>query len=210
MNNDLNDRQLSLLRKRFFDLLKSFFEDEPDAEKMSRWRGTFAALAKEKVSSDLDSAILRLHTLLDDKTLEELQEEYYQLFVNPYVDSHVENTVSYYIDGYNYGPSLARLREFLQKANLEKNDNLSYSEDSLVIMLDALATLIEEEKSDPDTSRHHQDILLGDYLEPFASRFFSALQQNEKADFYEACSSFLCGYLSLEMGLADITENNKQ
>jgi len=208
MSNDLNDRQFSRIRLRFFDLLKSFFVEEPDAEKMSRWRGTFAALTKEEISPALDSAIRRLNTLLSHKSLPDLQEEYYQLFVNPYSESPVETTVSSYIDGHNYGPSLARLRDFLQEAELEKDKKITSSEDSLVIMLDTLATLIDDEKKDPEMARNYQGTLLTDYLGPFASRFNEALQDNKKADFYAACGSFLNGYLDLEKELTDKAEIN--
>ncbi len=201
MNNDLSNTQLIHLRKRFFDLLKSFFIEEPDAEKMSRWRGTFAALTKERISPSLDSAIQRLNALLSDKSLQDLQEEYYQLFVNPFSDNQINITVSSYMDGHSYGPSLAKLRDFLQEAKLEKDTNFTSSEDSLVFMLDVLSTLIEEEKDDPDNARKYQGALISDFLGPFGHRFGTELKNNEIADFYEACGSFLNGYLDLEKGL---------
>jgi len=172
-----------------------------DAEKMSRWRGTFAALSREKISPALDNAIQRLTILLADKSLKNIQDEYYQLFINPYGENQVETTVSSYIDGRNYGPSLADLRGFLLEAGLEKDKKYTESEDSLVIMLDVLATLIEDENENPEVSRHHQDTLLTRYLEPFAIKFVAALQENKEADFYAACGIFLSGYMDLEKGL---------
>lgn len=210
MNNDLNDKQLIRVRQRFFDLLKSFFTEEPDAEKMSRWRGTFAALTKEKISPSLDSSIQRLNNLLSDKSLSDLQEEYYQLFVNPFSDHQVTTTASSYLDGRNLGPSLATLRGFLLEVELEKDDKITDSEDSLVMMLDILSTLIEEEKSDPDKARRYQGTLIDQYLGPFGSKFASALKENEKAVFYEACGSFLNGYLDLEKGLTGTTGTHNQ
>ena len=55
---EMNDNDLVRIRLRFIDLAKSFFVEEPDAEKMSRWRGTFSALTKEQVSPRFDSAVL--------------------------------------------------------------------------------------------------------------------------------------------------------
>lgn len=208
MNNNLNEKQLIRVRLRFFDLLKSFFIDEPDAEKMSRWRGTFAALTKEKVDPGLDKATQEINQLLTDKSLNDLQEEYYQLFSNPFSSEQVENTVSYYVDGHHYGPALAKLRSFLATAGLEKNATITDSEDSLVIMLDVLSTLIKEEKNNPETARSYQQTLLNDYLVPFTDRFVTALKQNETAYFYTACGSFLRGYLELEKGLTGAADNS--
>ena len=201
LNSELPDKQLARVRHRFLDLLKSFFVEEPDAEKMSRWRGTFAALTREKISPALDNAIQGLAIMLADKSLQNIKDEYYQLFVNPYSESQIETTVSSYMDGRNYGPSLAELRGFLLEAGLEKDKQITESEDSLVVMLDALATLIEDENGNSEVSRRHQDILLGRYLEPFAIKFVAALQENKEADFYAACGTFLNGYLDLEKGL---------
>ncbi|MCB2184401.1 MAG: molecular chaperone TorD family protein [Desulfobulbaceae bacterium] len=201
MNSELPDKQLSRVRRRFLDLLKSFFVDEPDAEKMSRWRGTFAALGREKINPALDNAIQKLTIMLSDKSLQNIQDEYYQLFVNPYGENQVETTVSSYMDGHNYGPSLAELRGFLIEAELEKDKKFTESEDSLVVMLDALGTLIEDENESPEVARRHQDTLLNRFLEPFALQFSQALKENKEADFYAACGAFLSGYLDLEKGL---------
>lgn len=205
MNNDLPDKQLARIRLRFLDLLKSFFVEEPDAEKISRWRGIFAALNREKISPAIDNAIHRLTIMLADKNLQNIRDEYYQLFINPYGKNQVETTISSYIDGRNYGPSLAVLRDFLLEAELEKDKIFTESEDSLVVMLDALATLIEDEKTDPEIARRHQDTLLDNFLEPFVLKFTAALQENKEADFYAACGTFLSGYLDLEKGLTGNT-----
>ncbi len=198
---DITDKQLIRVRLRFLDLLKSFFTEEPDAERMSRWRGTFAALAKDQISPSIDKAVRKLSQMLSEKSLQDLQEEFYQLFVNPYGEGIVPSTVSYYKDGRNFGQSLADLRGFLTEANLEKDKKYTDSEDSLVIMLDALASFVDEEKTDPETAQGKQSILLANYLEPFSIQFTKALQEDGRAHFFTACSDFLNGYLELEKGL---------
>ena len=79
---ELNDKDLILVRLRFIDLMKSFFISQPDAERLSRWRGTFAALIKDQVSPEIDSAARELNEQLISKKLEDLQDEYYALFTD--------------------------------------------------------------------------------------------------------------------------------
>jgi len=71
---ELTDRDLGRIRLRFLDLLKSFFQDEPDAELLSRWRGIFAALEGQAVTQNLDSATHELGELLANKTLQEIRD----------------------------------------------------------------------------------------------------------------------------------------
>ena len=75
------------------------------------------------------------------------------------------------------------------------------SEDSLVFLLDILATLIHDEETDFDIARNKQSELLTNFLDPFSVFFKSALIENKRAKFYEACAAFLSGYVDLEKGL---------
>ena len=75
METDLTDRDLYRIRLRFLDLLKSFFQDEPDADRLSRWRGIFAALDKERINQHLDKTIRELGETLADKSLQEIKDE---------------------------------------------------------------------------------------------------------------------------------------
>lgn len=203
MLSEQTDRVIIRVRLRFLDLLKSFFCAAPDAEKLGRWRGTFAALAHEQINPSMDSAVRRLNALLSGKSLEDLYNEYYLLFVDPYSEHPLATTLSHYIDGHSYGPSLARLRGFLQQAGLTKDKKFSESEDSLVVMLDVLATLVEEEKNDYENARLLQARLLAGYLEPFTCKFTAALGKNRETEFYAACAFFLSSYLELEKGMTE-------
>lgn len=199
---DLQDRELFRVRLRFLDLIKSFFVGEPDAELMSRWRGTFSALAKEQVSPRFDSAARQLAKALNDKNLKDLQDEYYKLFTDPFHGSQVETTVSYYLDGKSYSQSLVEMRSFMSEAEIAKDSSVTDPEDSLVVMLDTYASLVEEEKiSEAETPNKLQLRLLSEFLEPFTEKFTGVLKKNEHADFYYLCSEILGGYLDLEKGL---------
>ena len=211
---DVTDRELGRIRLRFLDLIKSFFIDEPDAERMSRWRGIVSALAGDVINPAFDQAVRRLGELLEEKTLKEIQDEYYHLFIDPTSEDQINTVMSYYVDGRSFGPSLVDYRDFLQRAGIVKDESVKEPEDSLVLMLDALATLIEEQtKKERDTALY-QATLLHRFLDPLCQGFTGALQATGKAPFYTACGDFLRGYLILEKGLLDkgetLAENREE
>ena len=200
---ELSDRDLIRVRLRFLDLIKSFFVEEPDAEKMSRWRGTFSALCREQVSPRFDAAVQETSAMLNTMSLGELQEEYYQLFTNPFDGAMVETTASYYLSGRNYGQTLAEVRGLMGEAGLGKERDVTEPEDSLVVLLDLFATLVELEREENEQldPRALQMKLVKEYLVPFAREFAQALTKNEKARYYRQCAGVLNGYLDLETGL---------
>ncbi len=199
---ELNERDLFRVRLRFIDLIKSFFVAEPDSETMSRWRGTFSALAMEQISPRFDNAVKEISRALKEKTLKELQEEYYKLFVNPFDGTLVETTASFYLNGRSYDQALVDVRSLMTEAGIERDKGVTDPEDSLVVMLDTFASLIEEEKAGAgDQVRQLQGRLLEEFLEPFADKFTALLKEQKHADFYYLCSRILCGYLDLEKNL---------
>lgn len=109
---DFSDKEVFRVRLRFVDLIKSFFQAEPDAENMSRWRGTFAALAKEQVNPIFDGAVQDICRMLNEKNLIDIQNEYYELFTNPFSKNQINIMASYYLDGRSFGQTLVSLRGF--------------------------------------------------------------------------------------------------
>ena len=199
---ELNERDLCRVRLRFLDLIKSFFAGEPDAEMMSRWRGTFSALALEQVSPRFDNAVKEISQALKGKTLKELQEEYYALFVNPFNESLMETTASYYLNGRSYDQTLVDIRGLMHAAGIQKKAGIALPEDSLVVMLDLFASLVEEEKNGGgERIRQLQERLLNEFLEPFTDKFAATLEASEHADFYCLCCRILGSYLDLEKSL---------
>jgi TorA maturation chaperone TorD len=200
--NEINDTELIRVRLRFIDLVKSFFVDEPDAEKMSRWRGTFSALCNEQVSPRFDSAVQEISRALNGKKLEDIQAEYYQLFTDPFEGAQIESNASYYFNGRSYGEALVEMRGLMDDAGIVKIKEVSEPEDSLVVMLDTFASLVEEEKTDSGAKiKELQARLLEEFLEPFAEKFTAQLKKNEQCEFYYLCCRVLGGYLDLEKSL---------
>jgi TorA maturation chaperone TorD len=197
-----NEREIFQVRFRFLDLLKSFFLEAPDAETMSRWRGTFSALALEQISPPFDNGVKEICRALNNTTLKGLQEEYYRLFVNPFHGGRVETTASYYLNGRGYAQALVDIRGLMREAGVLKAEGVTDPEDSLVVMLDTFVALLEEEKvRGGETMRRLQARLLEEFLEPFTEEFTAALKNNAQADFYYLCCRILGGYLDLEKSL---------
>ncbi|WP_136795591.1 MULTISPECIES: TorD/DmsD family molecular chaperone [Desulfosediminicola] len=204
---ETNNREIFRVRLLFVDLLKSFYQSEPDSECMSRWRGTFSALAREQVSPLFDNAVRELNERVNGMSLTDIQNEYYELFTNPFSKSQVNTLASYYLDGRSFGESLVELRELLAEAKLQREEGVVDSEDSLPMLLDIFARLIEEEKnSDSDSIRQLQGRLLTNYLVPFSKEFSEAVNGVEAAQFYRSCCRLLCGYLDLEKSLVDVSQ----
>ena len=198
---EISDRELLRTRLRFLDLLKSFFTDTPDAEKLSRWRGTFSSLAAEPITPALDDAVRSINALLGSTSLKDIQNEYYALFVDPYSSDQLNTRASYQIDGRNNGPSLVRFRQLLQDSRLSRAAEIMEDEDSMPVMLDFLVTLVEDEKNGASDGRPHQQTLVSDFLLPTAEALQRTIQDNQAAAFYGACITFLNGYLELEKDL---------
>lgn len=201
MEAELTDRDLYRVRLRFLDLLKSFFQEEPDADRLSRWRGIFTALSKESINQRLDGAIRAFGETLENKGLQEIKDEYYTLFVDPYSKQLLPLNAAYYLDGKSFGPSLARFREILKQGQLVKDSAFTEPEDSLPIMLDALITLIHEEEKGAMETRQLQDQLLQQFLIPTTRQINARISENKEAEFYHKCIDFLDAYLELEQGL---------
>jgi len=199
---EISDRDLILVRLRFLDLLKSFFVEEPDAERMSRWRGIFTALAKERINRQLDDVIAKLGEHLKKMDLQDLRDEHYNLFTDPYSRNLLPLNAAYYLDGKSFGPSLVDYRELLKQARLVKDGSITDPEDSLPLMLDTLIALIEEEKQGAgEQTKELQKQLLEHFLIPTTAKLLTAVENNSKADFYWSCIEFLKAYLDLEKGL---------
>jgi TorA maturation chaperone TorD len=196
-----SDRDIARVRLRFIDLVKSFFLEEPEAEKFSRWRGIFSALSSEPVNKDLDQAVSRIVEMLDSVGLQDVQDEYYSLFDDPFSEHRVSLSASFYIDGKSHGQTLAEFRGFLAEANIEKAEFVREAEDTLPVMVDCLASLIELEKEDEPRARRLQVVLVKQYLVPLATQLSQAFKKNDKAVFYEACGQFLLGYAELDQAL---------
>lgn len=201
----MSEHEITRIRLRLIDLIKSFFVNKPDAELLSRWRGTFSALAKEQISPVMDNSVRYLNEQLAAKKLEDIQDEFYALFVDPFGDHHLNLYASHYFDGRNYGETLISVRQLFADSSIVKDKEVSDPEDSLPIMIDLLGTLVELEKNGTNTDSHQQK-LVHSFLIPFVDKLKAEVKKNESADFYGAAIEFVSGYLDLEKGLSGASQ----
>jgi len=198
----MSERNLEVtrIRLRIIDLIKSFFVSPPDAERLSRWRGTFAALAGEQISPKIDTCIRAMNRKIADKKLEQLQDEFYTLFTDPFSEHQLNLMASHHFEGRNFGQTLIAAKQFFIDADIDKAAQVKESEDSLPVLIDALATLIEKNRDGHDND-HLQARLVQDFLYPLTDHLTRAADTNQAADFYAVCLAFSNGYLALEQEL---------
>lgn len=196
MNDQLRD--ITRVRLRFIDLIKSFFFEMPDAERLARWRGIFHALHNERVAPLLDHGIERIRQRLAENRLSDLQQEYTELFGNN--AARLSLRASHYLDGRTYDDTTAALHQFIRGAALQRHSLLTEPDDTLVVLFDMLATLVHHEKNGQST-RHLQAGLVHEFLQPFIEELGTAADRHSRAWFYHDCILFTGGYLELERRL---------
>lgn len=203
MQTELTERDLGRIRLRFLDILKSFFQAPPDSETLSRWRGIFTALEGKSVTQSLDVAIHGIGEVLIARTLSQIQDEFYRLFVDPYSKDTLPLNATYYLDGKSFGPSLAELREIMKQGRVIKETDISEPEDALPVMLDTLMALITDEIQGNLDARALQNTLLQEFLIPTTKQIREQIQKRTDVIFYQQCTGFLSAYLELEQSLIE-------
>ncbi len=176
------------------DLAKSFFMGEPTEEKLRIWEEALGRLAGNTGYAPLEEALSALQDKLARKTLAELREEYHLLFEDPFAEP-ISTAASYYLDGKNYGPSLARLRKILQQLGFYKDENFKEPEDSLVCLLDFLISLIYARKEE---AMKAQGEILEEFLLPCVKGMRARVVDRFPQGFFAACLAFLEAYLEME------------
>jgi TorA maturation chaperone TorD len=195
-----NGKEIIRVRLRIIDLIKSFFVQPPDAERLSRWRGMFHALADSRVSPRLDEAVLLIKQRLATDRLQDLQLEFKCLFGDPDDNGSLSLSASDHLDGRIYLDTRAAVKCFFSKAGARTYYPISDTEDTLVLLFDFLATLLQNEKDGYDTAVL-QAQLVTEFLVPFVERLETAAQRHDTASFYRDCITFTRGYLELEQQL---------
>lgn len=195
------DQENSAIRKVrgfFYDLSKSFFLEEPNQEKVDCWQEIIAPLAAETPNVLLAEATRQLSLALIDLDAATIKNEYYDFFVNPFSHRLVNWTSSYYDNGRNFGRKLVKIRQFMAKQGLVKEEEFKEPEDSLPVLMDLMARLIEMENEPENSVAEAQQQLLQEFLIPLAGDIHRQLRADENARFYPLCAEFLEAWLQLD------------
>ena len=113
---ELSDKEVNAILLRLLDLIKSFFIDEPEQDKVNTWKEVVSSLTSEQINPGMNSAVQKLDTILSTMQMEDLKEEHYDLFIDPFSEHLVHTTLSYYADGHDFGQRLVDLRRILLSA----------------------------------------------------------------------------------------------
>ena len=189
----------------FYDLLKSLFVTAPTDAEFERWQGIFAALAEQAPTPRLREAGRNLADMFERLTRAEIESEYYELFVNPFSPRQLSWNASYYHDGRNFGRSLVEVRELMRKAELVKEEEYKEPEDSLPVLLDLTARLIEltdsEERAEEGCRvdiEEAQRRLVNDFLRPLANGMEVRLVDDPAARCWPLVLRLLAVWLELD------------
>ncbi|MGA1846655.1 TorD/DmsD family molecular chaperone [Deferribacter abyssi] len=196
MSNEIDNTRVFL-----YDLLKSFFANEPDEKIYSEWFAIFDKLKKDnlEISEQYESMLSYFLEVFKNYNLDKLKNEYYELFVNPFNDNLINLNASYYLDGKNFGETLVSLRGFIWDKGIAKDDTLKEPEDSVVFMSDVMIYMIKNMKNDEAKYGYNvQKDYFDTFLEPFFDKFSKALKSHETAYFYACCGMYLDFLTNLE------------
>ncbi len=182
----------------FYDLVKSFFWEEPNLEKIDRWREIIKPLDTEAPSLVLAEAARQLSLALVEIDLPTIKNEYYDFFVNPFSHQPISWTVSASINGRNFGPKLVEIRQLMAEQGLVKDDEFKEPEDSLPVLLDLMARLIEMEDDLGDSAVAAQQYILQEFLLPLTTHIHQQLKAGNSGGFYSLCAEFMQAWLKLD------------
>ena len=191
------------MRILMYDLARSFFAQAPDDERCRMWHVMFSALTEVRQEPEISSAAGKIVEVLDKQGGEGVRKEYSALFLDPYSESRLNRTTSWYADGKNLGPSLAAVRQLMHEAGIRRTDDYHEPEDSLEVLLDSMILLLEEaeEKGEEHGHELRQRIFL-DFIMPLLDAMIPYMEKMDDFPFYQACAGYLKAWLIIERPFA--------
>ncbi len=196
MNNAVQDTDSARLV--LYAFVRSFFDSQPSKEKHEYWLMLLDALGSGTGSRPLDEALFALKKALSNSEVIDVQNEYYELFENPFSPNRIQPFSSWYKDGKIMGPSLVKLRQLLYKLNLWKEDSFRETEDHLVFLIDVMMHLIEKSGSETFENTRAQASILRNYLLFVIKGMEGEIASLKNFSVYKAAISVASAFLGLE------------
>ena len=179
---------VDVARAQEYALLSVLLARAPDADLLAR----LAELRGD--ASPLGIAHVALAEAAAAARVEQVEREFFNLFIGvgrgellPYG--------SYYISGFLYERPLARLREFLANAGIERADGQYEPEDHAAILCEIMAGLADGRLSAPEGTGRD---LFERHIAPWMGRFFADLERANEANFYRRIGSIGRVFLDIE------------
>ena len=146
-------------------------------------------------TDDSDELLLAMSTLAlsaRNHTVEELEDEYHQLFIG-IGKGEVVPYASWYLTGFLMEQPLSDLRDDLKLLGFERSDDISEPEDHIAALCEVLSVMISDRAS-LDVQRKFFD----SHMKPWLQRFFDDLGDARSAVFYQSVARFGAAYFDLE------------
>ncbi len=194
---ELEENRIADVRALLYNIAKSFFK-EPEEAMFRYWKEVFERLSTESVNTGFDSAVKGIRDALNEN---DIGEDFYRLFVDPYSDDHIELTVSMYFEGRNYSKTLVRVRDVLDRAGLERAEETGVPEDYIPFLFEAMEVLIRDGYNTVES----QQEIFREFLFPVIPMLSKKLK-NKGGVFYRAVGEFLEAFCRLEEDYLILTE----
>ena len=207
----IGDRELRAFRQGYYELLVSFFRQEPAGEMLLR--------ASSGIGERIEAA-RNLHPLLAEgwaqlehffaetpatALAETGADEYTRLFIGPY-DAKINPYESFYFTGRMWDRPLADLRTFLKAVGIERQDGYAEPEDALAFELEVMRWLIGKQQAAADSDEEArwlrlQSDFLKNHLLVWAPACGQDIEASQGAKLYRGMAMILRGFLDTERGL---------
>ncbi|MCB4205455.1 molecular chaperone TorD family protein [Deferribacterales bacterium Es71-Z0220] len=191
-NNEINSARIFV-----YEIIKEAFFCEPTYEFIDTIKQFITNVKESFDDSDSKANLIvdSFKSVFNELSVEDIQTEYNNLFVDPFSNNLINKNASYYFENKNFGKTLVEIRDFLKELNLardlnyyEPEDSISFVSDLMIYLINKNGVYIFDEQVD----------FFNRFVEPFFSLFSEKIKTNEGAVFY-ACMGLLIDYfLDLE------------
>ncbi|MFT5505503.1 MAG: TorA maturation chaperone TorD [Gammaproteobacteria bacterium] len=173
-----------------YSLLAALLRKNPDESLLSRL-GLFSA-SNEDENDDLILAMSMLALSASSHRLDEIEDEYHQLFVG-LGRGEVVPFGSWYLTGFLMEQPLSDLRDDLQQLGFERSENVREPEDHIAALCEVMSVMISDR-----ASLETQLTFFNQHMSPWFGRFFNDLVQSESAVFYQSVARFGTAFIEFE------------
>jgi TorA maturation chaperone TorD len=173
-----------------YSLLAALLRKSPDESLLSRL-GLFSA-SNEDENDDLILAMSMLALSASNHRLDEIEDEYHQLFIG-LGRGEVVPFASWYLTGFLMEQPLSDLRDDLKRLGFERSENVTEPEDHIAALCEVMSVMISDR-----ASLETQVAFFNQHMSPWLDRFFSDLVQAESAVFYQSVARFGTAFIEFE------------
>ena len=167
---------------------------EPPTEETLRAAALYGVPASDASNRFLITLNALAQSAAEPQDLEQLDDEYHDLFVGIGRGELVPYS-SWYITGMMMDKPLGLLRQDLKALGIERVKNNREPEDHISALFDVMGIIID---SGAEFQFRTQQTLFNRHLKPWVRRFFKDMVNARKADFYQKVGEFGVEFMNFE------------